>query len=89
MDEKLKELIEEAVNKAFTIFLTKKESCECSKCKKPDNGKLLTVPEACKELQCSRSTLSRWSKNGYLPITKIGGMVRYRESDIINRKEGA
>lgn len=94
MNEFFRDLIEEAVNKAFAALLSEKQGCKCNNCsccektEKPEDGKLLTVPEACKELGCSRCTLHRYARNGYITPVKIGGMVRYRKADI-NARKGA
>jgi excisionase family DNA binding protein len=42
----------------------------------------LSSAQVCKRLDIDRSTLWRWSKEGYLPGTKFGNRVRYKLSDV-------
>lgn len=42
----------------------------------------LSPAQVCKQLDIDRSTLWRWSKEGYLPGTKFGNRVRYKLSDV-------
>ena len=44
--------------------------------------KLLTVRQVADELSVSPKTVYRSSKHGDLPALKIGGAVRFRQSDI-------
>lgn len=48
----------------------------------------LTTPETAKRLGVDETTLWRWDKSGYLKKIRIGGKVRYRESDVIKLMEG-
>lgn len=48
----------------------------------------LSVDEVIDKLRVNASTLWRWDKSGYLKKIKIGGKVRYRESDVIKLMEG-
>lgn len=48
----------------------------------------LTVEEVAKKLHITKPTLWRWDKSGYLKRIKVGGKVRYRESDVIKLMEG-
>jgi excisionase family DNA binding protein len=41
-----------------------------------------TIQEACEILGVGKKTLWRWNKRGYLVSVKIGGLVRYRKSDL-------
>lgn len=43
---------------------------------------LYTRDEAAKLLGVNSSTLWRWNKTNYLPVTKVGGKVLYRRDDI-------
>ena len=45
---------------------------------------LLTIDEVAKLLKVSKMTLWRWSKSGRLKKIDIGGVPRYRRSDIEN-----
>ena len=45
---------------------------------------LLTIDEVAKLLKVSKMTLWRWSKSGRLKKVDIGGVPRYRRSDIEN-----
>ncbi len=42
----------------------------------------LSSAQVCERLDVNRSTLWRWSKEGYLPGTKFGNRVRYKLSDV-------
>jgi excisionase family DNA binding protein len=44
--------------------------------------RLLTTSEACELLRCSRPTIHRWKKSGIVPFVRLGGNIRYRESDL-------
>lgn len=48
----------------------------------------LTVQEVSNKLKVDISTLWRWDKSGYLKKIKIGGKIRYRESDVLKLIEG-
>ncbi|MBV8038868.1 helix-turn-helix domain-containing protein [Bacteroides sp. AN502] len=48
----------------------------------------LSVGEVIDKLRVNASTLWRWDKSGYLKKLKVGGKVRYRESDVIKLMEG-
>ncbi len=50
--------------------------------------RLLTTNEACEFLRCSKPTLHRWKKAGIVPFIRIGGNIRYRESDLTELIEG-
>lgn len=43
---------------------------------------VLTIDEVAKILKVSKMTLHRWDKEGILPKVDIGGMRRYRRSDV-------
>jgi len=43
---------------------------------------MLKVNEAAQKLSVDRSTLYRWEKSGYLKPVRMGGVPRYRLSDI-------
>lgn len=53
---------------------------------KPEN--YLTIHEVSNKLRVDTSTLWRWDKSGYLKKIKIGGKIRYRESDVLKLMEG-
>lgn len=38
--------------------------------------------QVCKQLGIDRSTLWRWTRENYLPGTKFGNRIRYRQSDV-------
>lgn len=47
-----------------------------------------TIKQVAELLSVDRTTLFRWQKGGYLIPIKVGGLVRYRKSDVeelINR----
>lgn len=44
--------------------------------------KYLTRAQVCEILSVDQSTIWRWDKLGYLKAIKIGGKIRYRQSDI-------
>lgn len=52
------------------------------------SSKYLTITETVEKYGISKSTLWRWSKEGYLPKVKLGGKCFYCESDIIKFMEG-
>ena len=63
---------------------------ECNNSSKSGNrsDKYLTIAETENKYGISKTTLWRWSKDGYLPKVKLGGKCYYRESDIIKLMEG-
>ena len=52
--------------------------------KKAVENDLLTIDEVAALLKVSKMTLWRWSKSGRLKKVDIGGVPRYRRSDIEN-----
>lgn len=67
-EEKMKELIELAVARAIAPYLT------------PRRPVLLSREAVCARLKKDKSTLYRWDKSGYLPVTtRIGGECYYDE----------
>ena len=42
----------------------------------------LSADQVCKRLGKDRSTIWKWSKEGYLPFTKFGNRNRYKLSDV-------
>lgn len=52
------------------------------------SDKYLTIAETENKYGISKTTLWRWSKDGYLPKVKLGGKCYYRESDITKLMEG-
>jgi len=44
--------------------------------------KYLTAAQAADKLQVSKRTLIRWEKSGALKPTRIGGVKRYKASDL-------
>ena len=76
-EQRIKELIEEAVAKAIAPFL------------EPHKPVLLSRKAVCKRLNKNESTLYRWAKTGYLRVaTRIGGETYYDERDIIRLESG-
>jgi predicted DNA-binding transcriptional regulator AlpA len=70
-EERLKQLIEEAVSRAVARFM------------EPKNPKLISREEAAQRLNVDISTLWRWDKVGYLPVaSRIGKHVYYSEEAI-------
>lgn len=53
---------------------------------------LYTIKQVCQILSVDKSTLWRWQQSGYLVPSKIGGLPRYRKSQIDellgNKREG-
>lgn len=43
-----------------------------------------SIEKVCSILDVNRTTLYRWDKRDYLKSIKVGGLVRYRKSDIDN-----
>lgn len=52
--------------------------------RKAAENELLTIDEVVALLKVSKMTLWRWSKSGRLKKVVIGGVPRYRRSDIEN-----
>ena len=76
-EERLIQLIEEAVANAIAPFM------------EPKNTVLVTREEAAKRLNVDVSTLWRWDKVGYLPVTtRIGKQVFYSEESISRLESG-
>ena len=74
-EQRMKELIEEAVAKAIAPFL------------EPRKPVLLSREAVCARLKKDKSTLYRWSKSGYLPVSaRIGGECFYDE-EVVRRLE--
>lgn len=70
-EERLRQLIEEAVSRAVARFM------------EPKNPKLISREEAAQRLKVDISTLWRWDKVGYLPVaSRIGKHVYYSEEAI-------
>lgn len=72
-------LIEEAITK---LSPQKEETITRLSPLPKEKGAYLDVKQTCDILQVDRSTLWRWDKTGYLKPYRIGGIVRYRLSDI-------
>ena len=70
------EKIEEIIKTCFLSAVRKIEE------EKESNNKLLTITQVMERLNVKRCTLWRWNKTKYLPVTKIGKKVLYRESDV-------
>ena len=50
----------------------------------PGGDRYLTAEQTCNLLSVNRSTLWRWQRAGILAPCRIGGLVRYRERDILS-----
>lgn len=50
--------------------------------KEPDDVRILSSREVTKMLGVSQPTLWRWQKSGYLVPLNVGGLRRYRLSDV-------
>ncbi len=49
----------------------------------PDADQLLTPAQVAHRFNVSRSTITRWTQQGTLPVIRIGkGIVRYQAADI-------
>ena len=74
-EEKIQEMIEQAVARAIAPLM------------KPKRKVLLSREAVCVRLKRDKSTLCRWAKTGYLPVSaRIGGKVYYDE-EMIERFE--
>ncbi len=74
-EEKIMEMIEQAVAKAIAPFL------------EPRRPVLLSREAVCTRLKKDKSTLYRWDRTGYLPVTtRIGGECYYDE-EVVRRLE--
>lgn len=47
-----------------------------------EEEKLISSSETKEKLKVSTTTLWRWDNNGYLKPVKVGGLIRYRLSDV-------
>jgi excisionase family DNA binding protein len=56
---------------------------------RPIEDGLIDKFQAAELLGCSAPTIERWTKSGEIPSHKIGGLRRYRASELLNRKGGA
>ena len=76
-EERLKQLIEEAVENALAPLV------------EPQQTLLISRSAAAKRLVVTAPTLWRWSKVGYLPVTAyVGRQAFYSEEAIHNLEEG-
>lgn len=71
----IKKLVIDIVNEL------KKNEQPTVEAEKPEE-RLLTSAETCKFLRCSKPTLHRWKMAGIVPFVRLGGNIRYRESDL-------
>ena len=74
-EQRMKELIEEAVAKAIAPFL------------EPKKPVLLSRNAVCARLRKNKSTLYRWSKSGYLPVSCRIGAECFYDEDVVRRLE--
>ena len=49
----------------------------------------LTSEEACALLRISPCTLYRYTKNGEIPVVRIGGLLRFKRRSIMDHIEGS
>jgi excisionase family DNA binding protein len=56
---------------------------------RPIEDGLIDKFQAAELLGCSAPTIERWTKSGEIPSHKIGGLRRYRASELLNRDGGA
>ena len=76
-EERMRKMIEEAVAKAIAPFL------------EPRKPVLLSREAVCNRLGKDKSTLYRWDKTGYLPVTtRIGGECYYDEEAVRRLESG-
>ena len=71
--------LEAIIKKTMQGLLEQKEE--------PAVDRLLTVSQAAAMLGVSRTTLWRWKAQKYLVPESIGGRLRYRESNLLKRRE--
>jgi excisionase family DNA binding protein len=43
---------------------------------------LLTAGEVAEAFRVSRNTVSKWAADGTVPVIRLGGVLRFRRSDI-------
>lgn len=72
----LKQMINDAVNTALDL--------KFEPLRRQFEDRLIDRADAAKALGVTLATLHNWNKNATLPHVKIGGCVKYRESDITN-----
>lgn len=70
--QELKQLFEEVVKVQLEKHFSKEEA----------DTKLLTRKDVAELLQISLPTLNTYTKEGIIPATRIGSMIRYKKSDI-------
>ncbi len=56
---------------------------------RPNDDSYIDKYEAAKILGASIPSIERWTASGEIPSHKIGGLRRYRASELLNRKGGA
>ena len=44
----------------------------------------LTTAQAAEYVNVGKITIWRWQKAGYLPVVRVGGVLRFRKSDLDN-----
>lgn len=76
-EERLKELVEQAVANAIAPFIQPKQTL------------LISRDAAAKRLRVTVATLCRWAKSGYLPVSaRLGRNVYYSEESIRRLEAG-
>ena len=76
-EERLKELVEQAVANAIAPFIQPKQTL------------LISRDAAAKRLRVTVATLCRWAKSGYLPVSaRLGRNVYYSEESIRHLETG-
>lgn len=80
MDEiELKKAIQSALSKTIET----KENSETEKMQE-DNLKFYSIQEACKLLNCCRTTIYNWSRQGLINYKKVGRKVLFTKKDLEN-----
>lgn len=77
--EELEQAIQSAISKVKI-----EERKEIAEPKSEENLKFYTIREACKLLNCCRSTIFNYCKRGILGYKKLGRKVLFRKSDLEN-----
>jgi excisionase family DNA binding protein len=75
--------IDDIAERVAEIVVARVESC------RPMEDGYIDKHEAAKILGASVPSIERWTASGEIPSHKIGGLRRYRASELLKRKGGA
>ena len=75
--------LDQFAERVAEIVVARMESC------RPIQDGYIDKHEAAKILGASVPSIERWTASGEIPSHKIGGLRRYRASELLNKKGGA